>query len=53
MGRPTKLTPLEKIAIVIEYDSGKGTSSKKLGEKYSVSDRTIRRVVEKSNLQSH
>jgi hypothetical protein len=45
LGRPKKLTPLEKMTIVIEYDSGKGKSSKILGEKYGVSPRTIRRVI--------
>lgn len=53
MGRPKKLTPLEKMTIVIEYDSGKGKSSKILGDKYEVSDRTIRRVIEEIKLQNN
>lgn len=48
MGRPPKLTPLEKMTIAIEFNLGKGTSTKVLGEKYGVSARTIRRIIEES-----
>lgn len=44
MSRPEKLTPLEKMTINIEYNEG--SKSKDLAEKYNVSARTIRRVIE-------